>query len=42
MIAALEVQEVLKIITGIGTPRRNQILLVDSWEYAIDQIELGR
>lgn len=42
MIATLEVQEVVKIITGIGTPIRNQILLVDDGEYAIDQIELGR
>jgi len=42
IIAALQVQEVVKIITGIGTPIRNQILLVDTRECAIDRIELGR
>jgi molybdopterin/thiamine biosynthesis adenylyltransferase len=42
MIAALQVQEVVKIIAGLGTPIRNQILLVDAREFAIDRIELGR
>jgi molybdopterin/thiamine biosynthesis adenylyltransferase len=42
MIAALQVQEVVKIITGVGVPVRNQILLVDAREYAIDRIELGK
>jgi len=42
MIAALQVQEVVKIITGVGEPIRNQILLVDARECAIDRIELGR
>ena len=42
MIAALQVQEVVKIITGVGTPIRNQVLLVDARECAIDRIELGR
>jgi molybdopterin/thiamine biosynthesis adenylyltransferase len=42
MIAALQVQEVVKIIAGVGTPIRNQILLVDAREFAIDRIELGR
>jgi molybdopterin/thiamine biosynthesis adenylyltransferase len=42
MIAALQVQEVVKVITGVGTPIRNQILLVDARECAIDRIELGR
>jgi molybdopterin/thiamine biosynthesis adenylyltransferase len=42
MIAALQVQEVVKIITGAGTPIRNQILLVDAREFTIDRIELGR
>ena len=42
MIAALQVQEVVKIITGVGTPIRNQILFVDTREFAIDRIELGR
>ena len=42
MIAALQVQEVVKIVTGVGTPIRNQILLVDARECAIDRIELGR
>jgi molybdopterin/thiamine biosynthesis adenylyltransferase len=42
MIAALQVQEAVKIITGAGTPVRNQVLLVDAAEYAIDRIELER
>ena len=42
MIAALQVQEVVKIITGVGAPIRNQILLVDARECTIDRIELGR
>lgn len=40
MIAALQVQEVVKIITGTGSPIRNQILLVDVRECATDRIEL--
>ena len=42
IIAALQVQEVVKIITGVGTPIRNQILLVDARECVIDRIELRR
>ncbi len=42
MIAALQVQEAVKIIVGVGTPIRNQILLVDARECAIDRIELGK
>jgi len=42
MIAALQVQEVVKIITGVGVPVRNQILLVDAREDTIDRIELGK
>jgi molybdopterin/thiamine biosynthesis adenylyltransferase len=42
MIAALQVQEAVKIIAGVGTPIRNQILLVDARECAIDTIELGK
>jgi len=41
MIAALQVQEVVKIITGVGTPVRNQVLLVDARECVIDRIQLG-
>jgi molybdopterin/thiamine biosynthesis adenylyltransferase len=42
LIAALQVQEVVKIIAGVGTPIRNQILMVDAREFAIDRIELGK
>jgi molybdopterin/thiamine biosynthesis adenylyltransferase len=42
IIAALQVQEVSKIITGVGAPIRNQILLVDAGEYTTDRIELGK
>jgi molybdopterin/thiamine biosynthesis adenylyltransferase len=40
LIAALQVQEVVKIIAGVGTPIRNQILMVNARECAIDRIEL--
>ena len=42
MIAALQLQEVVKIITGIGTPIRNQILLVGTNECTVDNIQLRR
>jgi molybdopterin/thiamine biosynthesis adenylyltransferase len=42
IIAALQVQEVVKIITGVGAPTRNQVLLLDARECAIDRIELGK
>ncbi len=42
MIAALQVQEVVKIITGVGSPMRNQILFVDAGECGIDRIGQGR
>jgi molybdopterin-synthase adenylyltransferase len=42
MVAALQVQEVVKVITGVGTPVRNQIVLVDIRECVVDSIELGR
>ncbi|HIE17723.1 MAG TPA: HesA/MoeB/ThiF family protein [Dehalococcoidia bacterium] len=41
MVAAWQVQEVIKIITGVGRPLRNHILLLDAIEGAIDKIELG-
>jgi len=42
IIAALQAQEVVKIITGVGAPIRNQILLIDTREYAVDKVELGK
>lgn len=42
IIAALQVQEVVKMITGVGAPMRNQVLLMDARECAIDRIELGK
>ena len=42
MIAALQVQEIVKIITGIGAPTRNQILLVDACQGTVDRIELTK
>jgi molybdopterin/thiamine biosynthesis adenylyltransferase len=41
-IGALQVQEVVKIITGVGTPVRHQILLVDTSICTMDKIELVR
>jgi molybdopterin/thiamine biosynthesis adenylyltransferase len=42
LIAALQVHEVVKIMTGVGTPIRNQVLMIDARECAIDRIELGK
>ena len=42
IIAALQVQEVIKIITGVGTPIRNQILLVDVSTGTFDIVELDK
>ena len=42
LIAALQVQEAVKIITGVGTPVRNQILMADVGESTIDRIKLGK
>ena len=42
IIAALQVQEVIKIITGVGTPIRNRILMIDASQGAIDAVEMGR
>jgi len=42
MIAALQVQELVKIITGKGAPTRNQVLLVDACQGTVDRIELTK
>lgn len=42
MIAAWQVQEVVKVITGIGKPLRNRLLILDAGEGVVDTIELGR
>jgi len=42
MIAAWQVQEVIKVITGIGKPLRNRLLILDAEEGVVDAIELGR
>jgi len=41
MIATWQVQEVVKIITGIGTPLRNRLLLMDAREGITEEIYLG-
>ena len=40
MVAAWQVQEVIKIITGIGKPLRNYILMLDAMEGIADKIKL--
>lgn len=40
MIAALQVQEVVKIITGVGEPVRGRILMVDARQSTIEAIDL--
>lgn len=40
VVAALQVQEVVKIIVGLNSPVRNQLLMVDLAEGTIDRIQL--
>jgi len=42
IIAALQVQEVIKIITGVGIPIRKRILMIDASRGAIDAVELDK
>lgn len=42
IIAAWQVQEIVKIITGIGKPLRNSLLLLDMMEGIVDRIDLSR
>lgn len=42
MIAAWQVQEVIKIITGIGKPLRNRLLILDAAEGIVDEIQVTR
>ena len=42
IIAAWQVQEIVKIITGIGKPLRNSLLLLDMMEGTADRIDLSR
>ena len=41
IIAAWEVQEVVKLITGIGTPLRNRLLLLDFTDGSLEEINLA-
>jgi len=40
MIAAWQVQEVIKILTGVGKPLRNRLLMLDAIEGTAEEIEL--
>ena len=40
VVAAWEVQEAIKIITGIGTPLRNRLIFLDFFEGTFDEISL--
>jgi len=42
IVAAWQVQEIVKIITGIGKPLRNSLLLLDMMEGIADRIEFSR
>jgi len=42
IVAAWQVQEIVKIITGIGKPLRNSLLLLDTMEGTADRIDLSR
>ena len=42
IVAVLQVQEVVKIITGAGEPARHHILMVDAGASVIDRIETSR
>ena len=42
IIAAWQAQEIIKIITGIGRPIRNRLLILDSIEGIVEKIDLSR
>jgi molybdopterin/thiamine biosynthesis adenylyltransferase len=42
VVAGWQVQEIVKIITGIGRPIRNSLLLLDTMEGTAERIELNR
>ena len=42
IIAAWQVQEIVKIITGVGKPIRNRLLILDTIEGFADKIDLSR
>lgn len=42
IIAAWQVQEIVKIITGIGKPLRNHLLVLDTMEGSAEKIDLSR
>lgn len=42
LVAALQVQEVVKIVTGIGTPLRSRVLMLDIAHGMFDTIDLER
>jgi molybdopterin/thiamine biosynthesis adenylyltransferase len=42
IVAAWQVQEIVKIITGIGKPLRNSLLLLDMMEDVADRIDFSR
>lgn len=42
IIAALQVQEIVKIVTGTGKPLRNCLLILDSTESIAEKIDLSR
>ena len=42
IIAAWQVQETIKIITGIGKPIRNRLLIVDTIAGTVEKIDLNR
>ena len=41
LVAAFEVQEAIKLITGIGQPLRNVLLFIDTESCLVERIELG-
>lgn len=42
IIAAWQVQEIVKVVTGIGKPIRNRLLILDAIEGIADKIDLSR
>ncbi len=41
MVAAWQIQEVVKLITGRGEPLRNRLLLFDAESGTVDEIHIG-
>ncbi len=42
VVASIEATEVIKLITGIGEPLINKLLIIDGKNWVVDEIKLSR